>query len=271
LTVFQAGIRDGDRLGTRPDLGRGTGVLRAVRLDRPRPEWAQTHQPPAWSRRDFTDRAGRRAPPDEFDRCSNVCRRFRRWTRAGLGEDMMEALDQSRAVPDALRMIDSTVIRAHHQAAGAGGGPRDRVRAAREVASPPRSIFSSKASHWPAIGPRTMPSGPPMRTEITPGQTSDCIGCDPVMADRGHDPDSIRKNMAARKAIAQIPLRKSRKMRVGVDHSLDAPRNMAERCHDKPKNARRVAPVTTKPPRACPASSIPRPSASRSAFCRKGL
>jgi len=80
-----------------------------------------------------------------------------------------------------------------------------------------------------------------MRTEITPGQTSDCIGCDPVMADRGHDPDSIRKNMAARKAIAQIPLRKSRKMRVGVDHSLYSLRNLVERCFNKLKNARRVA------------------------------
>ena len=47
---------------------------------------------------------------------------FRRWTLAGLWEQIMEALNESRMVPDALQMIDSTVIRAHHQAAGAKGG-----------------------------------------------------------------------------------------------------------------------------------------------------
>jgi hypothetical protein len=55
----------------------------------------------------------------------------------------MDALNQSRAVPGALQMIDSTVIRAHHQAAGAKGGLHDRVLAAQEVASRPRSISAS--------------------------------------------------------------------------------------------------------------------------------
>ena len=36
-------------------------------------------------------------------------------------------------------------------------------------------------------------------------------------------------------------MRKSRKMRVGVDHSLYALRNLVERCFNKLKNARRVA------------------------------
>jgi transposase len=81
--------------------------------------------------------------PEEFGKWSSVYRQFRRWTLAGLWEDIMDALNQSRAVPDALQMIDSTVIRAHHQAAGAKGGLRDRVLAAQEVASRPRSISAS--------------------------------------------------------------------------------------------------------------------------------
>jgi transposase len=36
-------------------------------------------------------------------------------------------------------------------------------------------------------------------------------------------------------------MRKSRKMRVGVDHSLYSLRNMVQRCLNKLKNARRVA------------------------------
>jgi transposase len=81
--------------------------------------------------------------PEEFGKWSSVYRQFRRWTLAGLWEDIMGALNQSGAVPDALQMIDSTVVRAHHQAAGAKGGLRDRVLAAQEVASRPRSTFAS--------------------------------------------------------------------------------------------------------------------------------
>ena len=77
--------------------------------------------------------------PDEFGKWLSVYRQFRRWTLAGLWEDILEALNQSGAVPDALQMIDSTVIRAHHQAAGAKEGLRDRVLAVQELASRPRS------------------------------------------------------------------------------------------------------------------------------------
>jgi len=81
--------------------------------------------------------------PEEFGRWSSVYRQFRRWTLAGLWEQILEALNESRIVPDALQMIDSTVVRAHHQAAGAKGGLRAKVPAAREVGSRPRSICAS--------------------------------------------------------------------------------------------------------------------------------
>lgn len=91
-----------------------------------------------------------------------------------------------------------------------------------------------------------------MRTEITPGQTSDYLGFDQIMADnlpepcvlladRGYDADSIRKTMAERGVLPVIPMRKSRKMRIGVDRSLYRLRNLVERCFNRLKNARRVA------------------------------
>lgn len=91
-----------------------------------------------------------------------------------------------------------------------------------------------------------------MRTDITPGQTSDYLGFDLVMddnlpeprvllADRGYDADRIRKAMSERDILTQIPMRKTCKMRVGVDHALYRLRNMVERCFNKLKNARRVA------------------------------
>ena len=87
--------------------------------------------------------------PGEFGKWSSVYRQFRRWTLAGLWEGIMDALNQSGAVPNALQMIDSTVIRAHHQAAGAKGGLHDRVSAVLEVALRPRSTFSSTHTGFP--------------------------------------------------------------------------------------------------------------------------
>jgi transposase len=81
--------------------------------------------------------------PEEFGKWSSVYRQFRRWTLAGLWEGILEALNESGLVPDALQMIDSAVVRAHHQAAGAKGGLRDRVLAVQGVASRPRSTSAS--------------------------------------------------------------------------------------------------------------------------------
>ena len=87
--------------------------------------------------------------PEEFGKWSSVYRQFRRWTLAGLWEHILEALNESGLVPDALQMIDSTVVRAHHQAAGAKGGLRGKVLAVREVASRPRSTSASTAPVFP--------------------------------------------------------------------------------------------------------------------------
>ena len=70
----------------------------------------------------------------------SVYRQFRRWTLAGLWELILGALNESGAVPGHVQMIDSTIIRAHHQAAGAKGGLKKKVLAAQKVALRPRFI-----------------------------------------------------------------------------------------------------------------------------------
>ncbi|RVT87403.1 IS5 family transposase [Rhodobacteraceae bacterium CCMM004] len=178
--------------------------------------------------------------PEEFGKWSSVHRQFRRWTLAGLWEDIMEALNRSGAVPDALRMTDGTVVRAHHQASGAKRG------------TPRQGFGRSRGGCSTEIHLLINAHGLPMRNERTPGQTSDYCGFDLVMADnlptpsvvvadRGYDADSIRKSMEKREVLPIIPMRKSRKMRVGVDRSLYRLRNLVERCFDQFENARRVA------------------------------
>ena len=81
--------------------------------------------------------------PEEFGKGSSAYRQFRRWTLAGLWEDILDALNHAGVAPDKLQMVDSTVIRAHHHAAGAKGGLRKRLLAVREVGFRPRSISAS--------------------------------------------------------------------------------------------------------------------------------
>ena len=78
--------------------------------------------------------------PDEFGKWGSVYRQFLRWTRAGVWDLLLEALANSGRVPDTVQMIDSTIVRAHHHAAGGRGGFKETLLAVREVASRPRSI-----------------------------------------------------------------------------------------------------------------------------------
>jgi transposase len=78
--------------------------------------------------------------PDALGNWNSVHRQFRRWTASGLWDVMLAALAEGGS-DDALQMIDSTIVRAHHCAAGARGGLKARLLAARAAASRPRSTF----------------------------------------------------------------------------------------------------------------------------------
>ena len=83
--------------------------------------------------------------PTELGKWNSVYRQFLRWSRSGLWDLLLETLAASSAVPKTVQMIDSTVIRAHHQAAGAKGGLKAKVLAARAVASRVKSMPAQTA------------------------------------------------------------------------------------------------------------------------------
>lgn len=78
--------------------------------------------------------------PGEFGKWSSVYRQFRRWSVSGLWDAMLEALNATGAAQSSVQMIDSTIVRAHQHAAGAKGGLKIRILAARAAATRPRSI-----------------------------------------------------------------------------------------------------------------------------------
>ena len=83
--------------------------------------------------------AERRDLPEEAGKWSSVYRQFLRWTRSGLWDVLLEALAESRAAPDSVQMIDSTIVRAHQHAAGGKGGLVATLWAVRAVAFRPKS------------------------------------------------------------------------------------------------------------------------------------
>lgn len=144
--------------------------------------------------------------PEYFGKWSSVYRQFRRWTLSGLWELILEALNESGEGSPTVQMIDSTIIRAHHCAAGAKGGIRDKVLGAQKVALRPKFISA----------------------EITGGEVSDFKGYDLILeadglqpkvllADKGYDADFIREDMEQQGGVAVIPTKRNRKQQIPVD------------------------------------------------------
>jgi transposase len=160
--------------------------------------------------------------PEEF----GIFRQFRRWADSGVWDVILEALAGSGVCDATLQMIDATIIRAHHCAAGGKGGPAQR-------AGRSRGGFSTK------INARTNAEGLPIGIEITPGQTHDVtaypalmddIDCDPeqMLGDKGYDSKAVRQDVEQRGGAAVIPSLASRKIQHAVDKAVYALRNRIE-------------------------------------------
>ncbi len=62
--------------------------------------------------------------PERYGKWKTVQRRFSRWCHGGVWERVFAALTADR--DNQYLMIDSTIVRAHHQAASGKGGPKIR-------------------------------------------------------------------------------------------------------------------------------------------------
>lgn len=60
--------------------------------------------------------------PERYGPYTTVYNRFNRWAKAGVWLRVFEAL--TRASPDSLHLIDSSIVRAHQHAAGGKKGAR---------------------------------------------------------------------------------------------------------------------------------------------------
>jgi len=65
--------------------------------------------------------------PEEFGNWNSIFRQFRRWADSGIWDVILEGLAESGVGDAALQMIDATIIRAHHCAAGGRGAERNAL------------------------------------------------------------------------------------------------------------------------------------------------
>src|SRR5580658_1483057 len=75
--------------------------------------------------------------PEEFGNWNSIFRQFRRWADSGVWDVILQALAGSGVCDATLQMIDATIIRAHHCAAGGKGGPSATRSVVRAAASRP--------------------------------------------------------------------------------------------------------------------------------------
>lgn len=177
--------------------------------------------------------------PPELGRWNSVFRQFRRWNASGLWNVLLQALADGDREAEALQMVDSTIVRAHHCAVGARGDPRPGARSfARRLLNqdPPADQRGRPAHRRRADDRRGARRDPLFRPDGRARQRSRHL-----LADRGYDSDAICRDARDRGATPEIPAKRNRKLQHSVDRRLYALRNRIERFINRLKNLRRIA------------------------------
>jgi transposase len=112
-------------------------VTRKGRRGRPTPHHRRSLNGILWIARTG---AQWRDVPERYGEWDAVYKQFERWTKGGLWETLLEALAESDPGASALQMIDATIVRAHHRAAGGKGGFTPKGSGDRAAASHRKSM-----------------------------------------------------------------------------------------------------------------------------------
>ncbi|WP_210114509.1 IS5 family transposase [Hymenobacter elongatus] len=178
-----------------------------------------------------------RALPARFGKADTQRKRCRRWAQTGVWQRLFEAVQE----PDLdWVMLDSTVVRAHAQAAGS-----------QKKAASAEALGRSRGGLTTKIHALVDALGNPLRLLLGPGQQADCQraaellaaapGAGHVLADKGYDTDAVVANAEALGARVVIPSKKNRRVERVIDRNLYRDRNKVERFFSRLKQFRRLA------------------------------
>ncbi len=142
--------------------------------------------------------------PERFGKWDTVYHRFNEWCKKEVWQRVFATVQD----PDLEWLtIDSTVIRAHHPAAGMNGGGDDRA------------LGRSRGGFGTKIHLAVDSLGNPVSLHLSPGQDADCphaekllgdLAPEAVLGDKAYDSDSLVRTIEARGAEAVIPPKKNR-------------------------------------------------------------
>jgi transposase len=175
--------------------------------------------------------------PERYGKYKSVHKRFARWAASGVWDQVFRTL--IRDAKDEYLMIDSTIVRAHQQAAT---GSKKRASDA--------ALGRSRGGLTTKIHLLCNELGDPVDFLLTAGQVADCTQAIPllgerqprfVIADKGYDADAIIQHIEAAGAIPVIPPKVNRKVSRRYNKTLYRQRNRIERCFSKLKHFRRLA------------------------------
>jgi transposase len=174
--------------------------------------------------------------PETFGPYTTCYNRFVRWGRAGVWDQIMEALAETHDA--AVQMIDTSVVRVHqHGACIAGNSEQHMGRSRGGLTTKIHAVVDT--------------NGLPVQLGLTPGEAHDNRLCSDLLnelrpqtmllADRGYDADWIRALASEQGAWANIPPKRNRKETICFSPYLYRARNLVERFFNKIKQCRRIA------------------------------
>ncbi|MQW88480.1 IS5 family transposase [Sinorhizobium saheli] len=174
--------------------------------------------------------------PERYGKWKTVHRRFSRWCHAGVWERVFAELTADH--DNQYLMLDSTIVRAHQQAASGKRGAKDQA------------LGRSRGGLTTKIHMLADALGRPLRLIVTAGQVGDVTQAEAllegwsgaaVLADKAYDSNALRETIAAMKAEAVIPSNRSRKVIIPHDGEVYRHRNRIERCFNRLKHFRRFS------------------------------
>lgn len=174
--------------------------------------------------------------PDTFGPYTTCYNRFVRWRRAGVWNQLMNALTAGHCT--AVQMINTSVVRVHQHGACLADNREQLMGRSRDgLTTKIHAVVDT--------------SGLPVRLALTTGEAHDnrlfltlLSGLKSgamVLADRGFDADLIRTLVSQHGAWANIPPKRNRTEPICFSPHLYRARNLVERFFNKIKQCRRVA------------------------------
>src|SRR3954466_3372163 len=146
--------------------------------------------------------------PERYGKYKTVHKRFARWAATGVWEKIFRSLTQDKS--NQYLMIDSTIVRAHQQAA---------TGRKRGVSDP--ALGRSRGGLTTKIHLLCNGLGYPVDFVVTAGQVADCTQALPLLgegkaeaglADKGYDADALVQHIEASGAQPVIPPKANRKV-----------------------------------------------------------